>query len=115
MGELNELLRKIKKFRDDRDWMQFHNHKDMAIGLAMEAAEVMEHFHWKTREEMESYVKAHKDEIGEELADVAIYILEMADNLGINLAKAIENKLEKNCKKYPVDKAKGNHKKYTEF
>ena len=115
MTELKRLLERVKKFRDDRDWMQFHNHKDMAIGMAMEAAEVMEHFHWKSTSEMEEYAKTHKEEIGEELADVFVYVLELSDNLGIDIAAALDKKLDKNEKKYPVEKAKGNHKKYTEF
>lgn len=115
MTELKRLLERVKKFRDDRDWMQFHNHKDMAIGMAMEAAEVMEHFHWKSPAEMEEYAKTHKEEIGEELVDVFVYVLELSDNLGIDIAAALDKKLDKNEKKYPVEKAKGNHKKYTEF
>lgn len=115
MSDIKKLTELVRKFRDERDWMQFHNHKDMAIGLAMEAAEVMEHFHWKSPRELAQYAVTHKNEIGEELADCAVYLLELADNLGIDLGAAIEAKLAKNCLKYPISKSKGNHKKYTEL
>jgi len=115
MSDIKELTEKIKKFRDDRDWMQFHNHKDMALSLVLEAAEVLEHFQWKNQAEIEEYAKTHKEHIGEELADVAVYLFELADNLNIDLGKALEDKLEKNDKKYPVEKAKGKHTKYTQL
>ena len=115
MDEIKLLIEKIKKFRDERDWMQFHDHKNMAISLALEAAEVLEHFQWKSKEEVEKYAKENKDEIGEELADVAIYLFEMADNLNIDLIKAMDKKLDKNALKYPVGKAKGNAVKYNKL
>lgn len=112
MDKFKEIVEKIKIFRDERDWMQFHNHKDMAISLVLEASEVLEHFQWKSAEEVEAYAENHKKEISEELADVALYLFELADNLGINLSEAIEKKLEKNAKKYPTDKARAKHTKY---
>ena len=115
MSDIKELTEKIKKFRDERDWLQFHNHKDMALSLMLEAAEVLEHFQWKSKEEIEEYVYQHKDEIAEELADVAMYLFELADNLGIDLPDAIQKKLDKNAKKYPVEKARGKHTKYTKL
>lgn len=115
MADIEEITKKIRKFRDERDWMQFHNHKDMAISLALEAAEVLEHFQWKSKEQIEEYTKKHKDEIGEELADVAIYLFELADNLDINIAEACERKLNINAIKYPVKKAKGVHTKYNKL
>lgn len=115
MNEIKEITEKIKKFRDERDWMQFHNHKDMALSLLLEAAEVLEHFQWKSDEEITGYVEKSKDDIADELADVAIYLFELADNMKIDLSKAISEKLDKNAKKYPVNKAKGSAKKYTEL
>lgn len=111
----DEIKQKIIKFRDERDWMQFHNHKDMAISLVLEATEVLEHFQWKSKEEVEKYCLSHKDEIAEELADVAMYLFELSDNLGIDLSDAIERKLLKNAQKYPVEKAKGRHTKYNKL
>lgn len=112
MSEIKLITEKIKKFRDERDWKQFHNHKDMALSLVLEAAEVLEHFQWKSQNEAEKHGAVCKDEIAEELADVAMYLFELADNLGINLSDAVEQKLIKNAKKYPIEKAKGEHTKY---
>lgn len=115
MSDFNEIIQKIKKFRDDRDWMQFHNHKDMALSLVLEATEVLEHFQWKKPEEVNAHAAKNKNEIAEELADVGMYLFELADNLGIDLKKAIQDKLEKNAQKYPVEKAKGSAKKYNQL
>jgi NTP pyrophosphatase (non-canonical NTP hydrolase) len=112
MNEIKVLTKKIERFRDDRDWKKFHNHKDMALSLVLEAAEVLEHFQWKSKNEVEKHGVLCKDEIADELADVAMYLFELADNLEIDLSDAIENKLRKNAKKYPVEKAKGRHTKY---
>ncbi len=115
MSEIKTLTEKIKKFRDERDWMQFHNPKDVALSLVLEAAEVLEHFQWKKPQEVEDHAKACKDEIADELADVAMYLFELADNLGIDLSKAIDAKLAKNALKYPIEKAKGKHTKYNKL
>lgn len=112
MGEIKEITEKIKRFRDERDWKQFHNHKDVALSLVLEAAEVLEHFQWKSQSEVENHGNTCKHEIADELADVAVYLFELADNLGIDLPLAIEQKIAKNAKKYPVDKSKGRHTKY---
>ena len=112
MSEIKDLTERIKQFRDARDWKQFHNHKDLALSLVLEAAEVMEHFQWKGEREVEAHAKSHKDDIGEELADVAAYLFELADNLGVDLGDALKKKLEKNETRYPVEKAKGTHTKY---
>ncbi len=112
---IRKILDRIKQFRDERDWMQFHDPKSMAASITIEAAELLEHFQWKSREEVQEYVKTHKDHIAEEIADVAMYLFELADNLGIDLLDAMEKKLAKNAAKYPVEKAKGSSKKYTEL
>ena len=115
MGDIEELTEKIKRFRDERNWSQFHNHKDMAISLALEAGELLEHFQWKSPEEVASHGEHMKEEISEEIADIAIYLFELADNLGINLSEAVENKLKKNDERYPVKKARGRHTKYNKL
>ena len=115
MSEIRKLTEKIKKFRDERDWKQFHNHKDMALSLMLEAAEVLEHFQWKSLPEVDKYAQECKEEIAEELADVAVYLFELADNLGVDLSQAIVAKLVKNAKKYPIEKAKGKHTKYNKL
>ena len=115
MGEISELVQKIKKFRDDRDWKQFHNHKDMALSLVLEAAELLEHFQWKNSEEVNKHARENLEEIADELADIAMYVFELSDNLGVELKKAMITKLAKNAQKYPVDKAKGKPTKYNQL
>ena len=115
VSEIKELTKKIKQFRDERNWLQFHNHKDMALSLVLEAAEVLEFFQWKSPEEVVKHGKELKDEIAEELADVAIYLFELADNLDIDIPNAIERKLEKNAQKYPAEKAWGKNTKYNKL
>ena len=115
MSEIREIAEKIKKFRDDRDWMQFHDPKNMAVSIILEASELLEHFQWKTTEEVEKYAKLNHVEIRDEIADIALYLFELADNLGIDLIDAMEQKLEKNEIKYPIEKAKGRHTKYNKF
>ncbi len=115
MNEINNLTNQILKFRNERDWAQFHNPKDVALSLVLEASEVMEHFQWKSPEEIEEYVKTKKEAIGEELADVFYWVLLLSHDLNIDIAKTLEQKMKKNAEKYPVEKAKGSHKKYTEY
>ena len=115
MSEINKITKKIIQFRDERDWMQFHDPKNMAVSIILEASELLEHFQWKTNEEVEKYVMQNKSEIKDEIADIALYLFELADNLGINLIGAMEEKLKKNTMKYPVEKAKGKHTKYNKL
>jgi NTP pyrophosphatase (non-canonical NTP hydrolase) len=115
MSEFKKLQNEIIKFRDERDWKQFHNPKDMAISLNLEASEFLEHFQWKSPEEIEHMVKNSKEDLAEELADVLHWVLLISADLDIDLDKSLKAKLKKNALKYPVEKAKGNHKKYTEL
>ncbi len=115
MADIEDLKAKVVAFRDARDWGQFHNPKDIAISLCLEAAEVLEHFQWKSQIEIEAYLHESKQEISEELADVLYWVLLMANDLDINITNAFLEKLDKNGMKDPVDKAKGNHKKYSEL
>ncbi len=115
MSDLEKLTERLIRFRDARDWKQFHNPKDLAISLLLEAAEVLEHFQWKSKEEMEKHVEEHKNDVSEELADVLYWVLLMAHDLGIDLIDAFEKKMKKNEQKYPIKKAKGKHDKYTEL
>ena len=115
MTDPEKLIDRLLKFRKARDWEQFHNPKDMSLSLVLEAAEVMEHFQWKNAEEMKEYLKSHKDEVGEELADVLYWVLLMSHDLGMDVFEALDKKMDKNDKRYPVEKSKGNHKKYNEL
>nr|HIK01152.1 nucleotide pyrophosphohydrolase [Candidatus Undinarchaeales archaeon ERR594346 U_76725] len=110
---MENLIKKSVEFRDARDWKQFHNPTDCAISLALEAAEVLEHFQWKTKEEIEEHLTKDKEEVADELADVLFWVLLMSKDLDIDLPKAFLDKLDKNDKKYPVEKSKGKHTKYT--
>jgi NTP pyrophosphatase (non-canonical NTP hydrolase) len=112
---MKDLINKIVNFVDERDWRQFHNTKDTAISLVLEATEYLEHFQWKNPEEIEQHLKNKKEEVAEELADVLHWVLLNAYYLDVDLEKTLEKKLEKNAKKYPVDKAKGKHTKYTDL
>lgn len=115
MTDIEKLITKIVAFRDARDWKQFHNPKDLAVSLTLEAAEVLEHFQWKSTEEIKDYIKTHKDHIGEELADVFYWVLLMSHDLDIDIVEAFEKKMLQNENKYPVEKAKGKHTKYNEL
>ena len=112
---LEDITTKICTFRDERDWAQFHTPKDMAIAISIEASELLEHFLWKNPEEVDERIENKREEITDEIADIAIYLTELADNLDINLLDAMDRKLTKNAEKYPVEKAKGSHAKYTEL
>lgn len=112
---LTELTKTIIALRDERDWKQFHNPKDLAISINLEAAEVLEHFQWKTNEEIKEYIVKEKEAIGNELSDILAYILIMSHDLDIDLADVFYKKREADKKKYPVAKAKGKHTKYTKL
>jgi NTP pyrophosphatase (non-canonical NTP hydrolase) len=100
---------RIKKFTEERDWAQFHNAKDLALALSIEASELNECFLWKSADQ------GNVNKIKEELADILIYALLFADKYNFDLNEIISQKLDKNERKYPVDKAKGNAKKYTDL
>ena len=102
------IRNRIRKFRDDREWTQFHTPSNLAKAISIESAELLEHFLWNEN-------NYNKEEVCEELADVMIYCLHMADSLGINIEEIMDKKMDKNEKKYPVEKAKGTSKKYTEL
>lgn len=112
---LSKLIERIVAFRDERDWKQFHNPKDLAMSLVLEAVEVMEHFQWKSPAEVDEHVRTHKAEIGEELADTLYWVLLMAHDLDIDILQASNEKLAKNVQKYPIKKARGNHTKYSQL
>lgn len=115
MKNINDLTKRIIAFRDVRDWKQFHNPKDVALSLVLEASEVMEHFQWKNKDEMDKYIETNKSDIGEELADVFYWVLLMSHDLDIDILEALEKKIIKNEEKYPVEKSKGKSTKYTKL
>ena len=107
-----ETIDQVLKFRDDRNWKQFHNPKDLAISISLEAAELLEIFQWSGED---VYCKEKMDLIREELADVLNYSILMADACGLDLDEIIRDKVKKNNEKYPVEKAYGSKEKYTEL
>lgn len=112
MNEIKQLTDKILKFRDERDWKKFHNSKDLSLSLSLEASELLETFQWKTSEEA---IEKNFDNMKDELADIFIYALLFANESGIDIIEAVENKIDKNNNKYPVDKSYGKNNKYTEL
>jgi len=115
VSDLKKLTDIVIKFRDERDWKQFHGPKDAAISLSLEAAEVLEHFQFKSEKEIKAYIKKNKKEIGDELADVLFWVLTMCHDLKIDPVKAFDAKMVENRKKYPIEKAKGKNIKYTKY
>lgn len=109
MGEISEIIQKIKTFRDARDWEQFHNSKDLALAISVEASELLELFLWKDNE------GANRERIEEEIADILMFVLLLADKHQLDIKTIIENKLKKNNEKYPVEKSRGKAKKYNEL
>lgn len=114
---LNELKKLVKEFCDERDWDQYHNAKELAIGIVTEAAELLDIFRFKSEEEIDKmFEKDNKrKEITEEMSDVLYFVLRMAQRYDIDITSEFRKKLDKNREKYPTEKARGCNKKYTEF
>ncbi len=112
---IQELTREICAFREARDWRQFHAPKELAVAIAAEAGELLQHFVWQTPEQSEARARNRRDDIAQEIADVAILLFELANNLELDLAQVIRAKLAKNELRYPVEKARGSNRKYTEL
>jgi NTP pyrophosphatase (non-canonical NTP hydrolase) len=109
MSDIIDITNALLKFRDDRDWSQFHNAKDLAIALNIESSELLELFLWKSADDSD------QERIKEELADVLAFALLIANKYDFDIKKIMFDKIEKNALKYPVNKAKGNAKKYTDL
>ncbi len=109
MNEFDEMKRILRAFNEERDWDQFHNGKDLALALSIEASELLEVFLWKKPEE------ANIEKIKEELADVLNYAFQMADKYNLDIQAIMKEKLASNAEKYPIEKAKGSAKKYSEL
>lgn len=104
MANTRELIEKIDNFQEERDWKQFHSYKDLVISLVMEAAELSEHFRWKTEEGIKEYVHKNKEVIEDEVIDVLYWTLTLISHLDMDLDSAFERKMEENKQKYPVSK-----------
>ena len=110
---VDQLLDEILTFRRDRDWEKFHTPRNLAISISLEAAELLENFQWQVGEEL--ITPEIKDRASKEIADIFIYLLSMSHDLNIDLIEAATKKLDESRARYPVEKARGSSKKYTEF
>ena len=113
---IKQLKEMVKAFCEERDWDQYHNAKDLAIGIITESSELLEHFRFKSGKEVDELFQTKKRrEVSEELADILFFILRFAQKYDIDLSSEFKKKMEKNTQKYPIEKAKGSNKKYTEY
>ncbi len=115
--DIKSTQKRIHAFADERNWDQFHNPKNLAMALSVECSELVEVFQWLSHEEA-SNIKHDPDkmnQISDEIADVTVYLLRLADKLGVDIEKAIDSKMKKNERKYPVEKVHGSAKKYTGY
>ena len=112
MKMLRDMLR---EFNSERDWEQFHSPKNLAMALMVETAELLEHFQWLTQEQSHHVSSAKQEEIKEEIGDILIYLVNLADKLGIDPLEAAKTKIDKNRKKYPVSQSRGKSLKYKEY
>ena len=115
--KIHELKELIREFCEARDWDQFHGAKDLAIGIATEASEVLEHFRFRSEKEIEKMFQNpdKRHEIEEEMADVLYFLVRMAQRYDVDLSDALEQKMKKNEKRYPIEKFRGSNEKYSEF
>jgi dCTP diphosphatase len=113
--DLTELQAQLAQFAADRDWEIYHNPKNLSMALAGEAGELLELFQWKNIEESQQLSTTEKENVADELADILLYTVRLADRLQISLPAAAANKLKKNAAKYPVEKSRGNALKYNRW
>lgn len=115
MNELTKIAKDLEEFAVKRDWNQFHSPKNLSMALSVEVAELVEEFQWLTEEQSAKLATEKLAKVKDEIGDIMIYLVRLSSKLGIDLISAANDKILKNEKKYPVDKAKGNAKKYTEL
>ena len=111
---LEQLTQRLREFTAERDWQQYHSPKNLSMALIAEAAELVEHFQWLTEAESQTLPPDKLAEVAQELADIQIYLIRLADKLGIDMERAVSAKIELNTKKYPADKVRGSAEKYNE-
>jgi NTP pyrophosphatase (non-canonical NTP hydrolase) len=114
-SDLDTLTRRLREFADARDWEQFHSPKNLTMALSVEVAEIVEHFQWLSEEQSNDLPEQTLDKVETELADTLLYLVRLADKLDIDLLDAARRKIEINEQKYPVEKSRGNAKKYTDL
>ena len=112
---MNTLRDTLRKFVAERDWDQFHSPKNLAMALSVEASELMEHFQWLTEEQSRQLPPEKLAQVRDEMADVLVYLVRLADKLDVDILEAAKQKIEKNALKYPADKVRGSMKKYSDY
>jgi len=115
MKDLEELRVVVAEFARERDWEQFHSPKNLAMALNVEAAELLEHFQWLSEEDSMAPPRERRQAIADEIADVLVYLVRLADRLNIDIGEAVARKMQINAEKYPADKVRGSARKYTEY
>lgn len=115
MSDFKQLKLYLRDFAEQRDWTQFHSPKNLAMALSVEVAELLEHFQWLTEEQSLQLTDEQRQPVAEEIADVQLYLIRLADRLNIDISTAVTDKTAKNEAKYPVEKVKGSAKKYSEY
>jgi len=115
MKDLESLKIQLRDFASAREWDQFHSPKNLSMALIVEAAELVEHFQWLTEDQSRSLEPTKFEQVQEELADIQIYLIRIADKLNVDLLGAVSKKIDANAKKYPSEKVRGSSKKYTEY
>jgi dCTP diphosphatase len=114
VNKLDKIKLRLRRFADERDWDQFHSPKNLAMALIVEAAELVEHFQWLTEEQSQTLSPKKLAEVEQEIADIQIYLIRLADKLGVDMEKAVNAKIELNAKKYPAEKVRGSAVKYSD-
>jgi len=115
LTEIEKLQKRLSEFADCRDWQQFHSPKNLSMALVVEAGELVEHFQWLTQDESFKLSSDKLEAVGEELADIFVYLVRLADQLDIDLPAAVERKISINEEKYPADRVRGSARKYNEY
>jgi len=115
MDSLEGLKLAMRKFADERDWNQFHSPKNLAMALSGEAGELIECFQWLTEDQSSNLTDAQRAAVADEIADVQLYLVRLADKVGVDIGAAVEQKIKKNEAKYPAEKVRGSAKKYSDY
>lgn len=115
MKDLEAIRQCAAKFAQDRDWEKFHSPKNLAMALSVEVAELMEHFQWLSEAQSCELDEATRAAVADEIADVQVYLVRLADTVGVDILRSVAQKMEKNARKYPADKVRGSAKKYTAY
>jgi NTP pyrophosphatase (non-canonical NTP hydrolase) len=114
-SDFDRIKQQVRQFVVERDWDQYHSPKNLSMALIVEAAELVEHFHWLTEEQSANLSPEKLAEVEQELADIQVYLISLAHNLKLDLIAAVDKKLALNAQKYPADKVRGSNKKYSEY